>query len=559
MNINEVQRRLWEQSQAHRQHRESGTPLFPTNPYGGRICNLMDLMHNPTWIAAACDRVLKRSRGKASGVDGVTARVFARYRESRLEKLRLELKRSTYRSQPLRRVEIPKANGKMRQLGIPCLRDKIVQEVIRMALEPIFEVEFHEHSYGFRPNRSAHHAVSRCQFMALQGFTWIIEGDVKACFDEISHKAILRCLREKVMDNKFLRLIQHLLKAGVEIDGVVHPTNKGVPQGGVASPLLANIVLNKLDWFLHSKGFHGRAEWRTWSHGMHNVRFSRYADDWCVFLTRSNRKQAERLREEIRNFLREICGLELSADKTRITHVRDGYDFLGFNISVGVGKSGNLVPKLRVGRKAIAKIRIRLGEVLRYRPAQESISVRLERASSVIRGWSNYFKIAHNFSQVAHGLDHKAFWIATKAICRKEDISTAQCLRKYRLQNTIAVHEECALACFQDTASTYYVSSPKPYQSGCNQPYLEDDEWEVSFVFPDRARPGSGDLKWKALVRDGFHCRSCGVKVSSKTSQADHIVPVNRFANLQQANSLDNIQTLCLRCHKLKSAKESGV
>ncbi len=559
MNINEVQRRLWEQSQAHRQHRESGTPLFPTNPYGGRICNLMDLMHNPTWIAAACDRVLKRSRGKASGVDGVTARVFARYRESRLEKLRLELKRSTYRSQPLRRVEIPKANGKMRQLGIPCLRDKIVQEAIRMALEPIFEVEFHEHSYGFRPNRSAHHAVSRCQFMALQGFTWIIEGDVKACFDEISHKAILRCLREKVMDNKFLRLIQHLLKAGVEIDGVVHPTNKGVPQGGVASPLLANIVLNKLDWFLHSKGFHGRAEWRTWSHGMHNVRFSRYADDWCVFLTRSNRKQAERLREEIRNFLREICGLELSADKTRITHVRDGYDFLGFNISVGVGKSGNLVPKLRVGRKAIAKIRIRLGEVLRYRPAQESISVRLERASSVIRGWSNYFKIAHNFSQVAHGLDHKVFWIATKAICRKEDISTAQCLRKYRLQNTIAVHEECALACFQDTASTYYVSSPKPYQSGCNQPYLEDDEWEVSFVFPDRARPGSGDLKWKALVRDGFHCRSCGVKVSSKTSQADHIVPVNRFANLQQANSLDNIQTLCLRCHKLKSAKESGV
>ncbi|MFC1783353.1 group II intron reverse transcriptase/maturase [Planctomycetota bacterium] len=559
MNINEVQRRLWEQSQAHRQHRESGTPLFPTNPYGGRIRNLMDLMHNPTWIAAACDRVLKRSRGKASGVDGVTTRVFARYRESLLEKLRLELKRSTYRPQPLRRVEIPKANGKMRQLGIPCLRDKIVQEAIRMALEPIFEVEFHEHSYGFRPNRSAHHAVSRCQFMALQGFTWIIEGDVKACFDEISHKAILRCLREKVMDNKFFRLIQHLLKAGVEIDGVVHPTNKGVPQGGVASPLLANIVLNKLDWFLHSKGFHGRAEWRTWSHGMHNVRFSRYADDWCVFLTRSNRKQAEKLREEIRDFLRETCGLELSADKTRITHVRDGYDFLGFNISVGVGKSGNLVPKLRVGRKASANIRTRLGEVLRYRPAQESISVRLERASAVIRGWSNYFKIAHNFSQVAHGLDHKAFWIATKAICRKEDISTAQCLRKYRLQNTIAVHEECALACFQDTASTYYVSSPKPYQSGCNQPYLEDDEWEVAFDLPDRVRPGSGDLKWKALVRDGFHCRGCDVMVTSKTSQADHIVPVNRFANLQQANSLDNIQTLCLRCHKLKSARETGV
>jgi len=260
MNIEGVQRRLWEQSQAHKQHRESGTPLFPTNPYGGRIRNLMDLMHNPTWIAAACDRVLKRSRGKASGVDGVTAYEFNKNRESRLEQLRLELKRGSYQPQPLRRVEIPKANGKMRQLGIPCLRDKIVQEAIRMALEPIYEVEFHDNSYGFRPNRSTHHAVSRCQQTARAGFTWIIEGDVKACFDEISHEAILRCVKEKVLDNKFLGLIHRLLKAGVEIDGVVHSTNKGVPQGGVVSPLLANAVLNKLDWFLHSKGFHGTAK-----------------------------------------------------------------------------------------------------------------------------------------------------------------------------------------------------------------------------------------------------------------------------------------------------------
>ena len=119
MNIEEVQRRLWEQSHAHRQNRESGTPLFPTNPYGGRTRNLMDLMHNPTWIAAACDRVLKRSRGKAAGVDGVRVCDFKESLESRLEQLRLELKRGTYQPLPLRRVEIPKANGKMRQLGIP--------------------------------------------------------------------------------------------------------------------------------------------------------------------------------------------------------------------------------------------------------------------------------------------------------------------------------------------------------------------------------------------------------------------------------------------------------
>ena len=300
----------------------------------------MDLMHNPTWIAAACDRVMKRSHGKAAGVDGVRVHEFEHSRQSRLEELRLELKRGTYQPLPLRRVEIPKANGKMRQLGIPCLRDKIVQEAIRMALEPIFEVEFHDNSYGFRPHRSTHHAIFRCVQMAQNGFAWVIEGDVKACFDEISHKAILRCVKEKVMDNKFLDLLDRLLKAGVEIDGIVHPTTKGVPQGGVVSPLLANAVLNKLDWFIHSKGVHGNAAIARPHHGLPNVRFTRYADDWCVFLTRCKRQYVERLKDEIRDFLRDNCGLELSAEKTRITHVRDGYDFLGFNVSVGVGKPG---------------------------------------------------------------------------------------------------------------------------------------------------------------------------------------------------------------------------
>ncbi len=225
-----------------------------------------------------------------------------------------------------------------------------------------------------------------------------------------------------------------------------------------------------------------------------------------------------RLKDEIRDFLLEICGLELSAEKTRVTHVRDGYDFLGFNISVDVGKSGKLVPKVKVGRKAITNIQYRLGEVLRYRPTQESSSVRLDRASAVIRGWSNYFKAAHNFSQVAHGMDHKAFWIAVKAICRKEDISTARCLRKYRLGNTVGVHEDCSLARFQDTPAAYYYSSPKLYQPGCHQPYPEDDEWEAAFVLPDRRRPGQGDLKWKALVRESFRCRGCAVVVTSKVT-----------------------------------------
>jgi len=223
-----------------------------------------------------------------------------------------------------------------------------------MALEPIFEIEFHESSYGFRPNRNTHHAVERCRQLAHTGFTWVIEGDVKACFDEISHKAILRCVREKVMDNKFLDLIKRLLKAGVEIEGTVHPTVKGVPQGGVVSPLLANIVLNKLDWFLHSKGLHDRSAEAARRERRPNIRFARYADDWCVFLTRSNKRHAERLRDAIRDFLWKECGLRLSEEKTRITHIRDGYEFLGFHLKAGTGRSGRPVSKVRVGQRPFA-------------------------------------------------------------------------------------------------------------------------------------------------------------------------------------------------------------
>ena len=146
-----------------------------------------------------------------------------------------------------------------------------------------------------------------------------------------------------------------------------------------------------------------------------------------------------------------------------------------------------------------------------------------------------------------------------KTICRKEDITTAQCLRKYSFRNTIGIHNERTLVKFQDTKATYYPSSPEPYQPGGNQPYLEDDDWEVDFVQYDRTRPGSGDLKWKALARDNFCCCKCGKVVSITTSRADHIVPVKRFANFAQAHKLDNIQTLCLKCHKLKSADEKRV
>lgn len=555
MNVEEVQRRLWEQSHMHKQHRTSGTPLFPVNVYDDRARNLMDLMHHPHWLRVAAERVLRRSHNKAPGVDGVATREFRKGLDGKLESLRLELKRGTYQPQPVRRVMIPKANGKMRALGIPCLRDKIVQEAIRMALEPIFEVEFHDNSYGFRPNRNTYHAVFRCQQLMQRGFAWVIEGDVKACFDEISHQSILRVVREKVMDNKFLNLIRRFLKAGVEVEGVVQPTEKGVPQGGVISPLLANAVLNKLDWFLHKKGTHEQAMVRAAHHRQPNVRFVRYADDWCVFITRASKHYAEALRDQIRAFLRNECGLELSVEKTHVTHVQDGYDFLGFRLSYENGQGGKRVPKIKVGQKALSNVKQRLNDAMRNRPHQESVALRLHRASAVVRGWAEYFRIAHNFTDLAGTLDHHAHWIALKAICRKFDITTGTAMKRFYRNGRIQVDESCKLEQFSGIPMKLDYRGPEPYMPGTSGQSAQesDGDMEAAFAqFNERRRYGNMDVKYRTLQKDGYCCRACGTPVADLSSHVDHIVPVKRFASFALASTDDNLQTLCLDCHRAK-------
>jgi group II intron reverse transcriptase/maturase len=557
MNVEVVQRRLWEQSREHKRGRETVGTLFREDPWKMRSRNLYDLMHNPGWLETACRRTLVRSRWKASGVDRETVWRFEKNREYKLECLRQELKHGTYQPQPTRRVMIDKDDGRKRPLGIPCLRDKIVQEAMRMALEPIFEVEFHPDSYGFRPHRSAHHAVSRCQTLIHQGFSWVIEGDVQACFDEIAHDSIIRNLREKIMDNKFLNLVSLFLKAGVEVEGVVQPTEKGVPQGGVLSPLLANVVLNRLDWFLHKKGAYGHAKQEyARKKGRVNVRFVRYADDWCVFITRADKQYAAALRDQIRDLLKDTAGLTLSAEKTRITHVGDEFNFLGFRISRGVGRGGNLVPKVKVGKKAVRNIHRRLSEATRFRPHQESIALRVERASRLIRGWREYFRLAHNLHKLSGSLDHYAFWEMVKAVSKKLDISSAKVLKRYYRRGRFTVGDGCKLELFSGAELKLYIRKPEEYVPGKGV-YLDDYNDESTYsIRESKRRRGGMDMRWEVMVRDSLCCRKCGAVVDYSSARIDHIVPVKRFASFQLAHHLDNLQTLCVKCHQEKTNAE---
>ena len=271
----------------------------------GRIT--LDLMHHAF-------RKVRRNRG-AAGIDKVSITMFEANLEQNLLALMCDLKtRGGFQPLPLRRVHIPKGPGQTRPLGIPAVRDRVAQEVLRQLLSPLFERLFHDDSYGFRPGRNCHMAVSKVLELYRLGYTQVLDADIKGFFDNLPHSVIMTALRAEVADGNILDLVEKFLKAGVMEEGVFQPTRLGTPQGGVISPLLANIALNSLDWHLHERGH----------------RFVRYADDFVVLCQTA--AAVQEAHDLVQQQLASL-GLTLSAEKTKTTKFREGFAFLGFDIS----------------------------------------------------------------------------------------------------------------------------------------------------------------------------------------------------------------------------------
>ena len=326
---------------------------------------------------------VKRNHG-APGVDKVSIRAFEANLDDNLAALMHLLKHDDgYRSAPLRRVFIPKGDGKLRPLGIPTVRDRVAQEVFRSILEPIFEPIFSEFSFGFRPQRNAHQAIEAIRAAHADGFKWVVDADITAFFDNIPHKLILDCLAERVADGNILRIVREFLSAGVMEDGFLRPSTSGTPQGGVISPLLANIVLDKLDQRLTQSGF----------------RFVRYADDFVV-LCRS-RAQAKQALDFVDTFLRSELGLSLSPKKTKVVSFLEGFDFLGFHLSKR---------RISIRNKSIEKLKAKVRLITtRSHNLSAEVFLKLRR---VLIGFAHYF--AAPFASVADQfrlLDH---WIRAR-------------------------------------------------------------------------------------------------------------------------------------------------
>jgi RNA-directed DNA polymerase len=362
-----------------------------------RFDDLFNLVADPAFLLVAWDRVRGNKGARTAGVDGRTAVSIqvGQGVEEFLDGLRTSLKDRSFGPLPVRERMIPKANGKLRRLGIATIADRVVQASLKLVLEPIFEADFYPCSYGFRPNHRTHDAVAEVRFLASKSYEWIVEGDIKACFDEISHPALMDRVRQRVGDKRVLTLVKAFLKAGILTEeGTLADTNAGTPQGSILSPLLSNVALSVLDDYI-AQGPGGpaaspyeRAKRRR--QGLPNYRLCRYADDWCLAIS-GTRQHAETLRDEIAGVL-STMGLRLSPEKTLITHIDEGLVFLGWRIQRhrkrGAGKQYVYVYP---AKKALSAVMAKVKTICRQNTNQP-LEVLLIHLNRMLRGWTAYFK-----------------------------------------------------------------------------------------------------------------------------------------------------------------------
>lgn len=358
------------------------------NPTGARkVHSLVDKVYKMKNLELAWQKV-RENRG-AGGIDGVSIEMFEGNLAGNLGKLHEELKTDTYEPQPVRQKMMPKPGEpeKERELGIPRIYDRVCQQALTNRLQPIFEPVFDDANFGYRKGRSAKDALRKVWRELKEGREWIVDADLKDFFGSVDHEKLLLLVSQLVADGRVLGIIEGILKAGCYAEGETLPTEQGTPQGGVISPLLSNILLTPFDWEMRRKGY----------------RLTRYADDWVVTCT--SRSEAQAALTAAKRILEKL-GVTLHAEKTRIAHVRQGFEFLGFKIKRGKPSSLKLAPeKIRSGvvpgslyayprEKSVRHFREQIRRLTR-RKAPLKTQELIAQINPVIRGWGNYYCKAH--------------------------------------------------------------------------------------------------------------------------------------------------------------------
>jgi len=334
---------------------------------GGRWYSLIDKVHAPATLAAAWEKV--QANAGAAGVDGQSIERFETGAQLYLAELATALREGSYRPQPIRRVEIPKGDGRTRPLGIPVVKDRIVQAAVKLVIEPIFEAAFHPASYGFRPGRGCKDALREVEQLLIEGYTFLVDADFVSYFDTIPHDRLMRRVEERISDGRVLALLRGWLEQDILHEMKRWTPTQGTPQGAVISPLLANIYLHPLDELMAARGY----------------RMVRYADDFVVLC--KSREEAAAALAEINTWVT-ANGLRLHPDKTHVGDCRqrgEGFDFLGYRFEAG---------RRFVREKSLNRFKDRIREKTR-RTRGDSLARVIASLNPMLRGWFGYFKHAH--------------------------------------------------------------------------------------------------------------------------------------------------------------------
>jgi RNA-directed DNA polymerase len=399
-----------------------------------RFGDLFNLACDPATLLVSWERVKRNQGSRTPGVDGMTRRHIEQAGvEVFLGGLRQSLRDRSFTALPVREREIPKRGaGKVRRLGIPALRDRIVQMALKMVLEPIMEADFCPTSYGFRPGRRTHDAIEELRHLINPpiAYEWVIEGDVEDCFGSIHHGLLLGELRRRVTDKRVLALVRQFLGAGVMRElGIVAATPSGTPQGAVLSPLLANVALSVLDrhfqvvWDARTKAQRARDR----AKGHPSYRMIRFADDF-VILVKGTEAHAQVIKEQTAEFMREQMQLRLSPEKTAITHVDDGFDFLGVRIQRYPWRN-RMVAFSAPSQRAFRDIKYRIKELTGRYTTSLSLDDLLQALNPILRGWTNYHR--HSAcSRCFKYLDHYLWWRIIRWLRKKHPRMTWRQIRR---------------------------------------------------------------------------------------------------------------------------------
>lgn len=400
-----------------------------------RFDDLYNWVCDRATLLVAWNRVRSNRGSRTAGLDGWT-RWHIEQRIgviSFLEELRSQLKARFYRPTPTRERGIPKRGGKVRYLGIPTIRDRTVQMALKLVLEPIFETDFYPASYGYRPARRAQDAIAEIvrYINPRSSYEYVVEGDIKACFDNVRHGILMGQIRRRVRDRRVLALLRAFLGAGVmKESGRLAATLTGTPQGGIISPLLANIYLSALDrhfeqvWKHQTRYIGCTTYYRR--RGMATYRLIRYADDF-VILVRGAREQAEAVRDEAARVLRDELEMELSEEKTVVTHVDEGFDFLGHRIRRGAWRKSK-VAFTYPSKRSVEAIKHKVKNLTTRSTTHLSLRTLLLQINSVLRGWATYFRYDASKRTLAY-VDYFAWWRVFRWLRKKHPKRTYRYLR----------------------------------------------------------------------------------------------------------------------------------